>query len=68
MTAARWSRDWRRRQREGLVVLRVEVPEVELIATLRLAQFLEPDAPDPTPDQLARLLEHVVRLWVEPPA
>jgi hypothetical protein len=64
--AAKWSRDFRRRRREGLVPLRVEVPEVELVETLRIAGFIGEDEADPEPEQLARLLEHVIRLWVMP--
>ena len=34
---ARQSRNRRRRQRDGLVVLQIEVPEVELLEVLRIS-------------------------------
>jgi hypothetical protein len=49
------------------VRLSVVVDEVNLVEVLRLAGFIEPDARDPDPPELARLLEHVLRLWCEPP-
>jgi hypothetical protein len=57
----------RERQDRGLVVLRMTVDELALIDTLRLAGFLGPDERDPDPAGLAKLLERVIRLWIQPP-
>jgi hypothetical protein len=57
------TREHRRRQREGKLLLRIEVDEADLIATLRLAGFIAEHECDPEPAELAKLLEHVIALW-----
>jgi hypothetical protein len=48
----------RAHQAEGKLTLRIAVDDVALIETLRLAQFILPDQPDPEKAELERLLEH----------
>jgi hypothetical protein len=67
MSRAHQSRNHRRREKLGLVVLQIEVPEVELLEVLRLAGWIPEGAGDPTRDELARIMEAVVRAWVLPP-
>jgi hypothetical protein len=57
----------RQRQRDGLVRLAIWVDEVNMIETLRIAQFIGPDERDPEQSELEKLLEHVLRLWIAPP-
>jgi hypothetical protein len=57
----------RARQRDGQIRLCIWCDEVELIAVLRLAGFIGEGEADPEGEQLARVLEHVVRLWIAPP-
>ena len=40
MSCAHQSRAFRRRQRDGLVVLQIEVPEVDLLETLRISGWI----------------------------
>ena len=69
MTAARAVRNRRyyERKRRGRTVLPIEVDELQLLAVLRTAGFLQEHEPDPEHDGLAKLLEHVIALWIEPP-
>ena len=58
----------RQRRDAGLVVLRVVVHEEHLIDTLRLAGFIGQFNADPTKQELERIVEEIITLWITPPA
>jgi hypothetical protein len=62
--AALRQRKRRERQRDGLIVLPVEVDAVALAEALIAAKFLQPQEYDDR-DALRRRLEHVIRLWCD---
>lgn len=57
----------RQRAREGKVRLCVVVDEADLCNQLRVAGFIGEYDADPEGEALARLLEHIVNLWIAPP-
>ena len=57
----------RQRQRDGLVVLKVVVHEEHLLDTLRLAGSIGEFNADPSKEELERIVEYAIQLWITPP-
>jgi hypothetical protein len=66
MSRAHQSRNFRRRQRDGLIVLQVTVNEADLCNVLRKAGFIGEFDADPEHAGLQALLQQVLELWITP--